>query len=186
ESVRGGGIGAGVTDIVDVGADDFGASSAVEHFDAARAPTGVGHSIDLEVLNANVIGASEGEPDGGDAILSVDFGAPLVARFEGDQLARRASAGEADNSIAALVRTAISAILDNHGIPRTDDVRRPLNSAKGLSLRAGVGVRAGGRHVERGAGGWRRIALWCDRNVTRRSPARWPCGDDGAPADQNQ
>src|SRR5262249_8685206 len=150
--LRVGGIGADATDVVDAVADDFGESAAVEHFDAARAPTGVGHSIDLEVLNANVIGASEGEAGGG-AILSVDFGAPLVARFEGDKLARRASAGEADNSVAALVRAAINAILDNHGIPRTDDVRRLLNSAEGLSLRAGVGVRAGGRYVDGGAGG---------------------------------
>src|SRR5262249_20126180 len=182
------GVGADVTVIVDMVADDFRESAAVEHIDAARAATGgVGHAINLEVLDANVIGATEAEAGGGDSILSVDTSAPLVARFEGDQLARRAAAGEADNRFAALVGTAISidAILDNHGIPRIDDVCRPLNSAEGLVLCAGVGVRAGGRHVERGAGGWRRIALW-RRKVTRHSPASWPCGDDGAPADQSQ
>src|SRR5262245_60045557 len=183
------GIGADVTVIVDMVADDFRESAAAERIDAARAATGgVGHAINLEVLDANVIGATEAETVSGDSILSVDTSAPRVARFEGDQLARRAAAGEADNRFAALVGTAISidAILDNHGITRIDDVCRPLNIAERLSLCAGVGVRAGGRHVERGAGGWRRIDLCCDRIGARRSPASLPCGDDGAPADQSQ
>src|SRR5262249_43827872 len=183
------GTGADTTVIVDMVADDFRESAASERIDAGRAATGsVGHAIDLEVLDANVIGATETETEGGDSILPVDTSAPLVARFEGDQLARRAAAGEADNRFAALVGTAISidAILDNYGIPRIDDVCRHLNSAEGLVLCAGVGVRAGGRHVERGAGGGRRIALWCEPKVTRRSPANCPCGDDGAPADHSQ
>src|SRR5262249_57069467 len=100
-------------------------SPAVERFDAAPPATGgVAHAINLEVLDANVIGVTEAETGGGDSILPVDTSAPLVARFEGDQLARRAAPGETDNPFAALVGTAISihAILEHHEIPRILDV----------------------------------------------------------------
>lgn len=135
------GISADATDLVDTVADDFRVSAAVEHLDTARAATGVGHTIELEALDANVIGSSEGETGAG-VVLSVDLGAPLVARFEGYQLASPSAAGEADNRFAALIGTAISidAILDNYGIPRIDDVRRLLDGAEGAILCTGVGV----------------------------------------------
>jgi len=136
-----GGIGADSTDVVDTVADDLGESATVEHLDAARAAAGVGHAIDLEVLDANVIGASEAETGAG-GVLSVDLSAPLVARSEGYQSARHSAAGEANNRSAARVGTAIcvDAVLDNHGIPRIDSVRRLLDGAEGLSLCARVGV----------------------------------------------
>src|SRR5262245_19953628 len=80
------GTGADTTVIVDMVPDDFRESAASERIDAARAATGgVGHAIDLEVLDANVIGATETETEGGDSILPVDTSAPPVARFEGDR-----------------------------------------------------------------------------------------------------
>jgi hypothetical protein len=137
------GIGADSTDVMDAVADDFRESAAAIHLDSGPAATGVGHAIDLEVLDANVIGASEGETGAG-VILSVELGAPLVARFEGHQFARLPAASEADNRLATRVGTAISinAVLDNHGTPRSDSVSRLLDGAEGLTLCAGVGVRA--------------------------------------------
>jgi hypothetical protein len=135
------GIGADSTDVVDTVADDLRESASVEHLDAARAAAGVGHAIDLEILDANVISASEAETGAG-GVLSVDLSAPLVARSEGYQSARLSAAGEADNRSAARVGTAIciDAVLDNHGSPRIDSVRRLLDGAEGLILCAGVGV----------------------------------------------
>ena len=135
------GIGADATDLVDTVADDLGESAAVEHLDTARASAGVGHPIDLEVLDADVIGAREVEP-GFRVVLSVDLGAPLVARSEGYQFAGHSAAGDADNRSAALVGTArsINAILDNYGVPRIDDVRRLLDSAEGAILCTWVAV----------------------------------------------
>ena len=135
------GTGADSTDVIDTVADDFRESATAEHLDTARAPAGVGHAIDLEVLDANVIGASEGETGFG-VVLPVELGAPLVARSEGHQSARLPAAGDADNRSAARVGTAISidAVLDNHGAPSSDSVRSLLDGAEGLSLCAGVGV----------------------------------------------
>ena len=135
------GIGADATDLVDTVANDLGESAAVEHLNAARAATGVGHTNDLEPLDANVVGACEVEP-GFRVVLSVDLGSPLVARSEGHQFAGHSAAGEADNRSAALVGTAssIDAILDNYGVPRVDDVRRLLDSAEGAILCTRVGV----------------------------------------------
>ena len=135
------GIGADSTDLVDTVADDFRESAAVERLNTARAATRVGHTNDLEALDANVIGASEGDTGAG-VVLSVDLGAPLVARFEGYQLTGPTAAGDADNRSAALIGTAISinAILDNYGVPRIDDVCRLLDGAEGTILCTRVGV----------------------------------------------
>jgi hypothetical protein len=135
------GIGADATDLVDTVADDFRESAAVEHLNATRAATGVGHTNDLEALDANVVGAREVEP-GFRVVLSVDLGSPLVARSEGHQFAGHSAAGDADNRSAALVGTASSivAILDNYGVPRVDDVRRLLDGAEGTILCTRVGV----------------------------------------------
>ena len=135
------GVGADATDLVDAVADDLGESAAVEDLDAARAAAGVGHPIDLETLDANVVGAREVEP-GFRGVLSVDLGAPLVARYEGHKFAGHSAAGDADNRSAALVGTAggIDAVLDNYGVTGVDDVRRLLDSAEGAILCAGVGV----------------------------------------------